>query len=47
LITSVCTGSTVLAAAGLLHGRPATSNRSALDQLRQIDPTVTVRAGER
>ena len=47
LITSVCTGSTVLAAAGLLHGRPATSNRSALDQLPQIDPTITVRAGER
>lgn len=47
LITSVCTGSTVLAAAGLLRDRPATSNRSALDQLHQIDPSITVRAGQR
>jgi transcriptional regulator GlxA family with amidase domain len=47
LITSVCTGSTVLAAAGLLRERPATSNRNALDQLQQIDPTITVRPGER
>lgn len=47
LMTSVCTGSTVFAAAGLLHGRPATSNRGALDQLREIDPTITPRPGER
>jgi transcriptional regulator GlxA family with amidase domain len=47
LVTSVCTGSTVLAAAGLLHGRPATSNRGALEQLGSIDPTITVRPGER
>ncbi len=47
LVTSVCTGSTVLAAAGLLNHRPATSNRSALAQLRQIDPTIMVRPGER
>jgi len=47
LLTSVCTGSTVLAAAGLLRGRPATSNRNALSQLQQIDPTITLRTGER
>jgi transcriptional regulator GlxA family with amidase domain len=32
-ITSVCTGSLALAAAGLLRGRPATSHWLALDQL--------------
>lgn len=47
LVTSVCTGSTVLAAAGLLRSRPATSNRRALEQLRSLDPTITVRSGER
>jgi cyclohexyl-isocyanide hydratase len=33
LITSVCTGSLVLAAAGLLQGRRATSHWSSVDQL--------------
>ncbi len=47
LLTSVCTGATVLAAAGLLRGRPATSNRNALTQLQQIDPTITLRGGDR
>jgi transcriptional regulator GlxA family with amidase domain len=47
LMTSVCTGSTVFAAAGLLQGRPATSNRHALAQLSEIDPSITVRPGER
>lgn len=47
LLTSVCTGSTVLAAAGLLRGRPATSNRGALLQLQEIDPTIIVRPRER
>lgn len=47
LMTSVCTGSTVLAAAGLLRDRRATSNRRAIDQLQEIDPTITPRAGER
>jgi putative intracellular protease/amidase len=46
LITSVFTGSTILAAAGLLRDRLATSNRDALDELRRIDPSITVqRAG--
>jgi transcriptional regulator GlxA family with amidase domain len=47
LLTSVCTGSTVFAAAGLLRNRRATSNRGALQQLTDLDPTITVRAGER
>jgi transcriptional regulator GlxA family with amidase domain len=33
-IASVCTGAMLLGAAGLLHGRPATTNRGALDRLR-------------
>jgi transcriptional regulator GlxA family with amidase domain len=47
LMTSVCTGSSVFAAAGLLHGRPATSHHKNLEQLRQIDPTITLRPGQR
>lgn len=46
LMTSVCTGSTVFAAAGLLHDRPATSNRTALDQLTHLDATIIVKAGQ-
>ena len=33
LMTSVCTGALILAAAGLLEGRPATTHWSALDSL--------------
>lgn len=47
LITSVCTGATVLAAAGLLRGRPATTNRGAFVQLQQIDPSIIVHPGKR
>ncbi|MDM8086046.1 DJ-1/PfpI family protein [Cellulomonas cellasea] len=40
LMTSVCTGALVLAAAGLLSGRPATTHWRAFDELAAIDPTV-------
>jgi transcriptional regulator GlxA family with amidase domain len=47
LLTSVCTGSLVFAAAGLLRGRPATTYWGALDELRALDPSVDIRADER
>jgi transcriptional regulator GlxA family with amidase domain len=47
LMTSVCTGSVVYAAAGLLRGRPATSNRNSLDHMGELDPTIDVRRGVR
>lgn len=47
LMTSVCTGSLVYAAAGLLSGRPATTHWSTLDQLVELDPTIDVRRDER
>lgn len=47
LLTSVCTGSLVYAAAGLLAGRPATTHWAALDELRALDRTVQVRAEDR
>jgi putative intracellular protease/amidase len=37
--TSVCTGSLILAAAGLLTGRRATSHWMALDELGRLGPT--------
>jgi transcriptional regulator GlxA family with amidase domain len=39
-VVSVCTGAMVLAAAGLLDGRPAVTHRSALDDLRETDAEV-------
>jgi transcriptional regulator GlxA family with amidase domain len=47
LMTSVCTGSLVYAAAGLLHGRPATTHWASLDLLRELDPTIDVRGDDR
>jgi len=47
LVTSVCTGAMVLAAAGLLRDRPATSNRTLLDTLQTIDPSIEVRRDAR
>jgi transcriptional regulator GlxA family with amidase domain len=47
LMTSVCTGSVVFAAAGLLRGRPATSHRNSLDHMVSIDPTIEPRPGVR
>ena len=47
LMTSVCTGALVYAAAGLLHGRPATTYWSAVDELRALDPSIDVRDADR
>ncbi|MBR8642792.1 DJ-1/PfpI family protein [Streptomyces tuirus] len=47
LLTSVCTGSLVLAAAGLLRNRPATTHRNHADGLARIDGTIEVRATAR
>ena len=46
-ITSVCTGSLLLARAGLLTGRHATTHWGALDLLAELDPTVQVERGVR
>jgi len=40
VMASVCTGSLVYAAAGLLAGRPATTHWASLNLLSEIDPTV-------
>jgi transcriptional regulator GlxA family with amidase domain len=47
LLTSVCTGSLVYAAAGLLAGRPATTHWASLDLLGDLDPTIQVRGEDR
>jgi transcriptional regulator GlxA family with amidase domain len=47
LITSVCTGSLVLAAAGLLRNRPAATWWGAFEELLAIDPTIDARRDDR
>ena len=47
LMTSVCTGSLVYAAAGLLRGRPATTHWASSARLGELDPTVEVRPDDR
>src|SRR5262249_14062061 len=47
LVTSVCTGALVLAAAGLLRERPATTYWSAFDELLALDPTIEARPDDR
>lgn len=42
LMTSVCTGALVYAAAGLLAGRPATTHHGAFDELAALEPAVLV-----
>lgn len=47
LLTSVCTGSLVYAAAGLLRNRPATTYWSAFDELLALDPSIDARKDDR
>jgi transcriptional regulator GlxA family with amidase domain len=47
LMTSVCTGSLVYAAAGILQGRPATTHWGSLEVLAELDPTIDVDAEAR
>ncbi|MGL6235552.1 MAG: DJ-1/PfpI family protein [Segniliparus sp.] len=47
LLASVCSGSLVYAAAGLLRGKRATTHWGALDLLAKADPTVVVDAHAR
>ena len=47
LMTSVCTGSLVYAAAGLLAGRPATTYHDAVDGLGELDPSIELRHDDR
>ena len=44
VVASVCTGGMLLAAAGLLEGRPATTHHSALEDLRAAGAEVVVGA---
>ncbi|MCS5735050.1 DJ-1/PfpI family protein [Herbiconiux daphne] len=47
LITSVCTGALVLAAAGILNRRPATTHWQSVDLLAELDPSIELRPDAR
>jgi transcriptional regulator GlxA family with amidase domain len=47
LMASVCTGSLVYAAAGILSNRPATTHWGSLELLDELDPSIEVRGVER
>ena len=47
LMTSVCTGSLVYADSGLLKRLPATTHWAALDELRELDPSIEIRPDDR
>ncbi len=46
-VTSVCTGAALLARAGLLNGKRATTHYGSYDWLASLDPTITVEKGVR
>lgn len=46
-VTSVCTGALLLAQAGLLQRKRATTHWAGLDLLASIDPTIQVQRGSR
>lgn len=47
LMTSVCTGALVYAAAGLLARRPATTHWENVDELLGLDPSIRLRSDDR
>ena len=47
VVSSVCTGSLVLAAAGLLDGKPATTHWGSLEYLPQLGTDIEVRPEDR
>ena len=46
-VTSACTGALLLARAGLLQNRRATTHWGALDELAELDSTITVERSQR
>lgn len=42
VVASVCTGALVLAAAGILAGRPATTHHDHYDDLARVDPSIVL-----
>ncbi|PJF22924.1 MAG: AraC family transcriptional regulator [Phototrophicales bacterium] len=47
LVLSVCTGAFILAKANLLKGLAATTYHTAFDLLQELEPSVTIKRGER